>query len=87
MANKEEILAKLAETVNEVSGIDPAEVTLDKSFSGDLDVDSLTMVEIIVAAEEEFDVESPDEKAKDLKTVGDAVNYIENAQNNQGDVK
>nr|WP_076388661.1 acyl carrier protein [Vaginimicrobium propionicum] len=87
MANKEEILAKLAETVNEVSGIDPAEVTLDKSFSGDLDVDSLTMVEIIVAAEEEFDVEIPDEKAKDLKTVGDAVNYIENAQNNQGDVK
>lgn len=87
MANREEILAKLAETVNEVSGIDPAEVTLDKSFSGDLDVDSLTMVEIIVAAEEEFDVEIPDELAKDLKTVGDAVSYIENAQNNQGDAE
>ncbi len=80
MANKDEILAKLAEVVNEVAGVDTAEVQMDKSFTADLDVDSLTMVEIIYAAEEQFGVSIPDEEAKNLKTVGDAVNFIENAQ-------
>lgn len=80
MANKGEILAKLAEVVNEVSGVDTSEVQMDKSFTGDLDVDSLTMVEIIYAAEEKFGVSIPDEEAKNLKTVGDAVNFIADAQ-------
>lgn len=80
MANKDEILAKLAEVVNEVSGVDTSEVQMDKSFTGDLDVDSLTMVEIIYAAEEKFGVSIPDEEAKNLKTVGDAVNFIADAQ-------
>ena len=80
MANKDEILAKLAEVVNEVSGVDTSEVQMDKSFTGDLDVDSLTMVEIIYAAEEKFGVSIPDEEAKNLKTVGDAVNFIADTQ-------
>ena len=80
MANKDEILAKLAEVVNEVSGVDTSEVQMDKSFTGDLDVDSLTMVEIIYAAEEKYGVSIPDEEAKNLKTVGDAVNFIADAQ-------
>ena len=80
MANKDEILAKLAEVVNEVSGVDTSELQMDKSFTGDLDVDSLTMVEIIYAAEEKFGVSIPDEEAKNLKTVGDAVNFIADAQ-------
>lgn len=80
MANKDEILAKLAEVVIEVSGVDTSEVQMDKSFTGDLDVDSLTMVEIIYAAEEKFGVSIPDEEAKNLKTVGDAVNFIADAQ-------
>ena len=48
---QEEILADLAEIVEEVAGVDKDEVQMDKSFTGDLDVDSLTMVEVVVAAE------------------------------------
>ena len=76
MATQEEVLAGLAEIVNEVAGIEENEVQLDKSFTGDLDVDSLTMVEVVVAAEEKFDVKIPDDEVKNLNTVGDAVNYI-----------
>jgi acyl carrier protein len=76
MATQEEILSGLAEIVNEVAGIEESEVQLDKSFTGDLDVDSLTMVEVVVAAEEKFDVKIPDDEVKNLTTVGDAVSYI-----------
>jgi len=75
--SQEEILEGLAEIVNEVAGIDASEVTLEKSFTGDLDVDSLTMVEVVVAAEERFSVKIPDDAVKDLSTVGDAVGYIQ----------
>ncbi|GGF58630.1 acyl carrier protein [Marmoricola endophyticus] len=77
MATTEEIRAGLAELVNEVTGLDADEVQLDKSFTEDLDVDSLSMVEIVVAAEEKFGVTIPDDQVKNLKTVGDAVSYIE----------
>ena len=76
MATQEEILSGLAEIVNEVAGIEESEVQLDKSFTADLDVDSLTMVEVVVAAEEKFDVKIPDDEVKNLNTVGDAVNFI-----------
>jgi acyl carrier protein len=76
MATQEEILAGLAEIVNEVAGIEESEVQLDKSFTADLDVDSLTMVEVVVAAEEKFDVKIPDDEVKNLNTVGDAVNFL-----------
>jgi len=76
MATQEEVLAGLAEIVNEVAGIEESEVQLDKSFTADLDVDSLTMVEVVVAAEEKFDVKIPDDEVKNLNTVGDAVNFI-----------
>ena len=77
----EEIRADLAEIVNEVAGIDTEQVQLDRSFVDDLDVDSLSMVEVVVAAEEKFDVKIPDDEVKNLKTVGDAVAFIERAQN------
>jgi acyl carrier protein len=80
MATTEEIRSELAEIVNEVTGIPADDVQLDKSFTDDLDVDSLSMVEVVVAAEEKFDVRIPDDAVKDLKTVGDAVSYIEKAQ-------
>ena len=80
MATTEEIRAGLAELVNEVTGIDADDVQLDKSFTEDLDVDSLSMVEIVVAAEEKFGVTIPDDEVKNLKTVGDAVGYIEKQQ-------
>jgi acyl carrier protein len=72
----EQVLEGLAEIVNEVAGVEVEDVQLDKSFIGDLDVDSLSMVEVVVAAEEKFDVKIPDDEVKNLSTVGDAVNYI-----------
>jgi acyl carrier protein len=80
MATTEEIRAGLAEIVNEVAGIPAEDIQLDKSFTDDLDVDSLSMVEVVVAAEEKFGVKIPDDEVKNLKTVGDAVNYIVKAQ-------
>ena len=81
MASTEEIRTDLADIVNEVAGIPADDVQLDTSFVDDLDVDSLSMVEVVVAAEEKFDVKIPDEEVKNLKTVGDAVAFIERAQN------
>lgn len=79
MANKEEILAGLAEIVNEETGVEVEDVQLDKSFTEDLDIDSISMMTIVVNAEEKFEVIIPDEEVKNLKTVGDAVEFIENA--------
>jgi acyl carrier protein len=76
MATQAEVLEGLAEIVNEIAGIPTEDVELDKSFTDDLDVDSLSMVEVVVAAEERFGVKIPDDEVKNLKTVGDAVNYI-----------
>ncbi|KSU67796.1 MULTISPECIES: acyl carrier protein [Micrococcaceae] len=80
MASNEEILAGLAEIVNSETGLDEADVQLDKSFTEDLDIDSISMMTIVVEAEEKFDVKIPDEEVKNLKTVGDAVNFIAGAQ-------
>jgi len=77
--SQQEILAGLATIVNEIAGVPVGDVTLDKSFVDDLDVDSLSMVEIATAAEDHFGVRIPDEDLKDLKTVGDAVSFIEKA--------
>jgi acyl carrier protein len=75
-ATQEQILDGLAEIINEIAGIPIEDVQLDKSFTDDLDIDTLSMVEVVVAAEERFDVTIPDEDVKHLKTVGDAVDYI-----------
>ena len=72
----EEVLAGLAGIVEEVAGIPASSVLMDKSFTDDLDVDSLSMVEVVVAAEEKFGVKIPDDEVKNLVTVGDAVNFI-----------
>ena len=79
MATQQEILSGLADIVNEVAGVPVDDVQLDKSFVDDLDIDSLSMVEVVVACEEKFDVKIPDDDVKNLKTVGDAVSYIEKA--------
>ncbi len=80
MATTEEIRTTLASIVNDVAGIPVEDVQMDKSFTDDLDVDSLSMVEVVVEAEEKFDVKIPDDEVKNLKTVGDAVAFIERAQ-------
>ena len=74
--SNEDILAGLAEIVEEIAGVDAAEVTSEKSFVDDLDIDSLSMVEIAVQAEDKFGVKIPDDQLAELKTVGDAVDYI-----------
>ncbi|HSA48961.1 MAG TPA: acyl carrier protein [Yinghuangia sp.] len=79
MASQEEILKGLAEIVNEIAGTDVEDVQRDKSFTDDLDIDSLSMVEVVVAAEEKFNVKIPDDDVKGLATVGDAVDYIATA--------
>jgi acyl carrier protein len=73
---EEEILSGLAEIVEEVAGVEADEVTADKSFVDDLDIDSLSMVEIAVQAEDRFEVKIPDAELANLKTVGDAVSYV-----------
>ena len=73
---QEEIIAGVAEIIEEVTGIEPSEVTIEKSFVDDLDIDSLSMVEIAVQAEDKFGVKIPDDQLAELKTVGDAVDYI-----------
>ena len=78
--NENEILQGLAEIVNEETGLDAAEVQMDKSFTEDLDIDSLSMMTIVVNAEEKFGVRIPDEEVKNLTTVRDAVDYISKAQ-------
>ena len=77
MASAEEIRAGLASILEEVADVSPSDVSDEKSFVDDLDVDSLSMVEVAMAAEEKFGVKIPDDELPKLKTVGDAVSYIE----------
>ncbi|MDR2255642.1 MAG: acyl carrier protein [Arthrobacter sp.] len=79
-ATNEEILAGLAEIVNEETDLPVEDVQLDKSFTEDLDIDSISMMTIVVEAETKFSVTIPDDQVKNLKTVGDAVSYIAKAQ-------
>ncbi|KWT56625.1 acyl carrier protein [Streptomyces albus subsp. albus] len=74
---REEIIAGLAEILNEVADVEPAEVSEEKSFIEDLDVDSLAMVEVIVAVEERFGVSLPEEELKELRLVSDIVLRVE----------
>ena len=72
----EDIQAGLAEILEEVAGVAPADATPEKSFTEDLDVDSLSMVEIATEVENKFGVAIPDDELANIKTVGDAINYI-----------
>jgi acyl carrier protein len=72
----QEILEGLGEIIDEVAGVPADQVTPDKTFVDDLDIDSLSMVEIAVAAQERFGVEIPDDQLKDLKTVQDVIDYV-----------
>lgn len=65
--------------INEL-GVEPEKVTPDASFVEDLGADSLDTVELVMAFEEEFGMEIPDEDAEKLQTVGDAIKYIEENQ-------
>jgi acyl carrier protein len=74
--SENDVIAGLSEVLAEVSGVAPEKVVRDARFDFHLDVDSLSMVEVVVACEERFDVRIPDEALERLATVGDAVDYI-----------
>lgn len=81
MAHSEaDILAGIAELVNEETGIPAEDVQPAKSFTEDLDIDSLTMTSVVVQAEDKFGIKIPDEDVVDLRTVQDVVTYIQKAQ-------
>ena len=72
---QDQVLADITEIVGGVTGIDQADITPETALA-DLGIDSLMMVEVVVAAEERFGVKIPDDEVKNLNTVGDAVKYI-----------
>ena len=75
MADKP-IEEKVKDIIVEQLGVNPEQVTPTASFIEDLGADSLDIVELVMAFEEEFSVEVPDEDAEKLQTVGDVINYI-----------
>ena len=77
-----ETLDKVKDIVTEQLGVERDEVTIESSFIDDLGADSLDIVELITAFEEEFNIEIPDEAAEKIKTVQDVVNYIDEQKKN-----
>ncbi|CUP69052.1 acyl carrier protein [Clostridium baratii] len=67
---------KIQEIIAEKLSVDPSEITQDASFIDDLNADSLDIVELIMALEDELDMEIPDEDVEGFKTVGDVVEYV-----------
>jgi acyl carrier protein len=79
-----DVLTGLAEVLEEVSGVPADKVVPTATFNDDLEVDSLTMVEVVVACEERFGIRIPDEALENLKTVGDAIDFITAAASEAG---
>ena len=80
MANQEEITQRVAALVVDHLGVDAGEVKPEASFIDDLGADSLDIVELVMAFEEEFNVEIPDDAAEKITTVKDAIDYINQNQ-------
>jgi acyl carrier protein len=76
-----EIFEKIKKIVMEQLGVELDKVTMEASFTDDLGADSLDAVEFVMALEETFDMEIPDEDAEKIKTIGDAVKYVSDKLN------
>ncbi len=72
------VFEKVKKIIVEQLGVEEDEVAMESSFIDDLGADSLDIVELIMALEEEFDIEIPDSEAEKIASVGDAVDYIKN---------
>ena len=77
---EEEILQGFAETLEEFAGVAADMVTPEAELAEDLDIDSLSMVEVVVAVQDKFGIIIPDEDLTDIKTVQDVVSYVQRAQ-------
>ena len=75
-----DVSAKVKEIIVNKLGVDEAQITPEASFTNDLGADSLDTVELVMALEEEFGHEIPDEQAEKLQSVGDVIKYIEDLQ-------
>ena len=69
---------RIKEIISEQLGVSADSITMDTSFTDDLGADSLDLVELVMAMEEEFDIEMPDDEIENIKTVSDAVSYLKN---------
>ena len=76
----EEIQAKVIKIISEQLGKDVSEIKMSSHFIEDLDADSLDTVELVMALEEEFEIDIPDDSAEQIATVQSAVDYIREAQ-------
>ena len=68
---------RLRDLISEKLGVEPDDITMEASFTDDLEADSIALFELIMAIEEEFDIEVEDESIENISTVGDIVNYLE----------
>jgi acyl carrier protein len=75
------VFDKVKAIIVEQLSVEEDEITMESTFVEDLGADSLDIVELVMAFEEEFDMEIPDEDAEKIKSVGDAVKYIEDKDN------
>ena len=70
------MLEKMKEIIAEHLGVSVGELSLDTSFKDDLDADSLDLFELVMALEDEYDIEIPAEASSNMKTIGDVVEYL-----------
>jgi acyl carrier protein len=71
------VFERIRDLVAEKVGVDPEEISMETSFADDLEADSITLFELVMAIEDEFDIEVDDESIEKIVTVGDIVNYLE----------
>lgn len=72
---------KIRDLIAEKVGVEPEDITLETSFADDLHADSITLFELVMALEDEFDIQVDDESIEQIATVGDIVNYLEEVTN------
>jgi len=71
------VFERIKELIADKLGVDPEDITMETSFTDDLEADSITLFELVMAIEEEFEIEIDDESIEQINTVGDIVNYLE----------